>query len=283
MTVDRIINALVTVTLIEMMIATGLSVSSADLAGTCKNWRLVIRAALANYVCVPAATIALLLWFKPQPMVATGFLILAVCPGAPYGPPFTAIAKGNVPIAVGLMAILAGSSAIVAPVLLHNLLLLFSEHEPLLLDGPKIAVTLLLTQLLPLCVGVALRERCSTLAFTLQGPATLISKVLNLIVVGLILVTQFHLLTDIRSLSFLGMFILLVMCWSAGWILGGRQTDARKAMTLTTALRNVGVGLVIATGTFAGTPAVTAVLAYGIIEIIGSLVLAFGWKFSKNS
>jgi bile acid:Na+ symporter, BASS family len=281
--IDRIINVLVTVTLIEMMVATGLSVTLADLAGTCKDWRLVLRAALANYVCVPAATVALLLWFKPQPMVSTGFLILAVCPGAPYGPPFTAIAKGSVPIAVGLMAILAGSSAIIAPVLLHNLLLLFSEHEPLLLDAPKIAVTLLLTQLAPLCLGVALRERRSTLASMLQGPAALISKVLNLIVVGLILITQFQLLTDIRPLAFLGMLILLVMCCCVGWILGGSHTDARKAMALTTALRNVGVGLVIATGTFAGTPAVTAVLAYGIIEIIGSLLLAFGWKFSKDS
>jgi len=198
MTVDRIINVLVTITLIEMMVATGLSVTFTDLIGTCKNWRLVIRAALANYVCVPAATVALLLWFKPQPMVATGFLILAVCPGAPYGPPFTAIAKGNVPIAVGLMAILAGSSAIIAPLLLHNLLLLLSEHEPLSLDLPKVAVTLLLTQLAPLCLGVAVRERWSKLASKLQGPATLISKILNLIVVGLILITQFHLLTDIR-------------------------------------------------------------------------------------
>ena len=48
-------------------------------------------------------------------------------------------------------------------------------------------------------------------------------------------------------------------------------------MTLTTSLRNVAVGLVIATGNFAGSPAVTAVLAYGVFEIVGSLVLALSW------
>ena len=74
MTVDRIINVLVSVTLIEMMVAMGLSVTFTDLIGTCKNWRLVIRAALANYVCVPAVTVALLLWFKPHQMVSTGLL-----------------------------------------------------------------------------------------------------------------------------------------------------------------------------------------------------------------
>src|SRR5262245_45265784 len=102
---DQLINVLVTITLIEMMVAMGLGVTLVDLAGVAGNWRLVARAALANYLCVPAATVGLLVLFDAQPMVAAGFLILAVCPGAPYGPPFTAIAKGNVPVAVGLMVI----------------------------------------------------------------------------------------------------------------------------------------------------------------------------------
>jgi BASS family bile acid:Na+ symporter len=48
-------------------------------------------------------------------------------------------------------------------------------------------------------------------------------------------------------------------------------------MTLTTSLRNVGVGLVIASAAFAGTPAVTATLAYGLFGVVGSLLLALGW------
>src|SRR5262245_15754290 len=112
MTMDDIINLLVTVTLIEMMVAIGLGVTFAELTGVVRDWRLVVRAALASYVCVPAATVGLLLLFKPDPLVAAGFLILAVCPGAPYGPPFAALAKGNVPAAVGLMVTLAASSAI---------------------------------------------------------------------------------------------------------------------------------------------------------------------------
>ena len=35
----------------------------------------------------------------------------AVCPGAPYGPPFTGMAKGNVPTSVGLTVMLTGSNA----------------------------------------------------------------------------------------------------------------------------------------------------------------------------
>jgi BASS family bile acid:Na+ symporter len=73
------------------------------------------------------------------------------------------------------------------------------------------------------------------------------------------------------------MLALLVASWAAGWLLGGPGCGNRRALTLTTSLRNVGVGLVIATGNFAGTAAVTAVLAYGVVEIGGSLLLALAW------
>jgi BASS family bile acid:Na+ symporter len=277
MTIDQLINILVTITLIEMMVAIGLSVPFADLAGTARSWWLVGQALLANYVCVPAATVGLLLLFDPHPMVAAGFLILAVCPGAPYGPPFAAVAKGNVAVAVGLMVILAGSSAILSPILLQFLLPLVAGNEPLTVDAQKIVVTLLVTQLVPLGVGVALRQWRPALADRLQKPANLTSKVLNLVAVGCILATQFHLLAEIRPRGLVGMLALLIASWVAGWLLGGSNTDSRKAMTLTTALRNVGVGLVIASSAFPGTPALTATLAYGLFAVVGSLLLAVAW------
>jgi BASS family bile acid:Na+ symporter len=277
MTLDQAINLLVTITLIEMMVAIGLGVTIADLVAVARNWHLVAQAVLANYLVVPAITVGLLLLFAAQPMVAAGFLILAVCPGAPYGPPLTAIAKGNVAVAVGLMGILAASSAIVAPILLSVLLPLLAADEPLRVDATRIVVTLLVTQLLPLGVGLAVRQWRPLLAERLQKPANLLSKILNLTAVVCILVTQFHLLLEIRPRGFVGMLALLIASWAAGWLLGGRATDIRKAMTLTTSLRNVGVGLVIATGSFAGTPAVTAVLAYGLLGVVGSLALAAAW------
>lgn len=277
MTIDHFINALVTVTLVEMMVTVGLSVTFVDLAGVVRNGRLLARAALANYVCVPAVTVGLLLLFGAQPMVAAGFLVLAVCPGAPYGPPFAAIAKGNVAVAVGLMVVLAGSSAVLAPVLLSYLLPLVSEGEPLKVDTIRIVGTLLATQLLPLGVGVAVRQWRPALADRLRGPGSLISKILNLAVVGLILVVQYPSLAEIRPRGLAGMLALLVASWAAGWLLGGPGPETRKAMTLTTSLRNVGVGLVIATGAFAGTAAVTAAVAYGLSEVVGSLLLALWW------
>src|SRR5947209_18594524 len=110
MTIDQAISILASVTLFELMVAIGLNTTFADVAGVARDWRLVGRAALANYVCVPAAAVVLLLLFRPvaldqanYALVAAGFLIAAVCPGAPYVPPFTGMARGNVGVAVGLI------------------------------------------------------------------------------------------------------------------------------------------------------------------------------------
>jgi BASS family bile acid:Na+ symporter len=275
--IDRLINILVTITLIEMMAAIGLGVTFGDLIAVARNWRLVIQATLANYLCVPAAAVALLLLFQAHPMVAAGFLILAACPGAPFAPPLVALAKGNLAVSVGLMVILAGSSAVLAPLLLHLLLPFLAEGESLTVDATRIAGTLLVTQLAPLCLGVAVRHWRPLLAERLRKPATQLSKILNLAAIALILVVQFHLLTEIRLRAFGGMLALLLASWAAGWLLGGPGSGTRRAMTLTTSLRNVGVGLVIASGAFAGTPAVTATLVYGLFEVIGSLLLALWW------
>ena len=277
MMIDRWINLLVTLTLIEMMVAIGMSLSLADVMATARDWRLMLRAAMANYVLVPVATIALLLLFHAKPMVSAGFLILAVCPGAPYGPPLTAIARGNVAISVGLMIVLAASSALAAPLMLAAAMPFISGETALEFNAGRLVATLLATQLAPLCVGMGLRVQWPALVARLLPAANLISKLLNLATISLILAVQFRLFLEIRPMAFVGMFALLLASLAAGWLLGGSTVEGRKTMALTTSLRNAGVSMVIAAGSFPKTPALTAVLAYALIEIIGSLALAIWW------
>jgi BASS family bile acid:Na+ symporter len=275
MTADAFIKILVPVTLIEMMFAIGLGVRFVELAAIARDWRLVLKAAAANYICVPLATVGLLMLFRPaNQMISVGFLILAVCPGAPFGPGCTKLAKGNLAAAVGSMVMLAASSAIAAPLLLYLLLPLMSAGKSLDVDAVKIVVTLLVTQLAPLCVGLTLRHWLPAVATGLLRPANVLSAILNLTTFTVVLVVYFPLMAEIRLRAYVGISALLAASCAAGWLLGGPGGDNRKAMMLTTALRNVGVSLVIVTGSFGGTAAVTAVLAYGVFEIGGSLLLA---------
>ena len=209
MNIDQIINLLATITLIEMMITIGLGVAPLQIITVARDRGLLIRAALANYVCVPVAAILLFMLFRPSPMVAAGFLIAAVCPGAPYGPPFTSMAKGNVVTAIGLMVILAGSSAIVAPVLLSSLLSVVAYDSTVTVNVSKMIMTLLISQLLPLCAGLYVRDRHPAFAARIKKPFGKLSLVLNLTLLTVILSVQFRILAGIRFHAYLGMMSLL--------------------------------------------------------------------------
>jgi bile acid:Na+ symporter, BASS family len=277
MKTDQVINLLAAITLTEMMITTGLGVKFSDVIRVGKDWNLVGRALFANYVLVPGAALGLLLLFHSKPMVAAGFLIAAVCPGAPYGPPFTSMAKGNVTIAVGLMIILAGSSAIVAPLLLALLLPLLAGNTALEVNALKLVGTLFGAQLLPLCLGLWIRHSRPRLADRLRKPASALSLALNLLTLTVILFVQFRILSEIRVMGYFGMLCLVIASMAAGWVMGRRVGESPKGMVLTTSVRNVGVGLVIAAGSFPGTAAVTSATAYAIVQTVLIALVALAW------
>jgi len=277
MTTERLIRILVTITLVEMMAAIGMGVRLEDLSRIGRNPGLLMRAAIANYVGVPLLTVGLLLWFGPAPMISAGFLIVAVCPGAAYGPPFTSIARGNLATAVGLMVILAASSTICAPLLLRFLLPLMTESRTVRVDLLKMVVMLLLSQLLPLFAGLCVRQYRPALADRLRHPADMVSTALNLCLLGLIVAIRFPMLAAIRLAAFMGMLALVAASMGAGWLLGEAGSENRKAMTFTTSVRNVAVALAIVTGSFPATPAVTAVLVYGLFQTLLLAAVALVW------
>jgi BASS family bile acid:Na+ symporter len=210
--------------------------------------------------------------------VAAGFLIVSVCPGAPYAPPFTAIARGDVARAVGLMVILAGSSAIFAPLLLKGLLPLVAGDAQANVNAGRIVGTLAVVQFLPLCIGLFLRARYPAIAIRLSKPFRRVGMLLNVTLIGVILLAQFRMLSAIHLTGYVGMLALLAGSILAGWLLGGPGRAGRDTLAITTSVRNVGVALVIAGGSFPGTPAVTSTTAYALFQtvVVALLVLAYG-------
>lgn len=142
MTVVQPVNLLAAIALVEMMTALALSVGASDVVAVSNRWDLLSGALSAKYVIVPGAALGLLLLSHASPIVVAGFLVAAVCPGAPYGPPFTSAGEGNVTLAAALMVILAASSAIVAPTLRGLLLPVAVRNYVVKISAMTIIVTL---------------------------------------------------------------------------------------------------------------------------------------------
>jgi BASS family bile acid:Na+ symporter len=270
-----LVNLLTLVGLIAIMLSMGLKVTLAEVMVSARQTRLVVLGLLANFVLVPAVTIGLLYLFDPHSMIAVGFLILAVCPGAPAGPPFATIAKGDLPYAIGLMVILAGLSALLSPILLGVALTRLLPEGDLRIDYLAIVRTLLVAQILPLVVGLAIHHYLPRFTERIAKPVGTFANILLLGVLVLLLINEHETLALIRLRGWTGMLLLLAASLAIGWLCGGPGLATRKSLALTTAVRNAAVGLVIVSANFADTPAVTAVVAYALVSIFVTLGCAF--------
>lgn len=283
MTLGKVLNLLALVTLIEGMIFVGLAASMKDFINAARDWKLVMRMLLANYVLVPAVTAALLAVFHTNPMVAVGFLILAACPGGPYGAIFSMIGRANVGAATGLGLILVGLSPLVSPALLNILESILFGDKVVHVNVIKMTVTLLLGQLLPLLLGLTINYWRPSLKSKLVGPARQGTKILNATLLVLIFYTYYRLFLEIKPLGYFGMLILLIASLAIGWLAGVSDNQNRKAMALTTSIRNSAPSMVIAAESFSGTLALPAVVVFGIFGVLGSLSLALWWGMKARA
>jgi BASS family bile acid:Na+ symporter len=274
MNLDLLINWLTAASLIAVMLAMGLNVTLAEVLSSARQTRLVLLGVLANFVLVPLATAALLYTYHANPLTSVGFLVLAVSPGAPVGPPMTAVARGNVPFSIAMMILLAVLSAVLSPALLGLLIPYVARTNDLQIDYLAIVRTLLFVQLLPLACGLGLRRWTPKIANYIVRPVGLLANGMMVILICLIVYAQYSTLAAISLRAWTGMVFLLIASLGIGWFSGGLNLGNRKAMAVTTASRNVAVGLVIANRNFADTPAVIAVVAYGLFCILGTLACA---------
>jgi bile acid:Na+ symporter, BASS family len=275
MDATSVVKILTVTGLIAIMLSMGFKVRFEEVVASLRQPQLIFLGLLANFVLVPAVTIVLLYLFNPNPMVTVGFLILAVCPGSPLAPPIASVAKGNVAFATGLMVILAGLSALLSPFLLALLLAWLLSASELQIDYVVMVKTLLVSQLLPLGLGLAIHHWAPRFASRAAKPVGLVANLLLLTVVALSLAREHESLRTVMLSGWVGMALLLVASLSIGWLCGGSDLTTQKSLAVTTAIRSAAMTLVIASNNFANTGAVTAVVAYALLSIFAKLGCAY--------
>jgi BASS family bile acid:Na+ symporter len=148
-------------------------------------------------------------------------------------------------------------------------------------DAGRMAASLLAIQLLPLFAGFALRHFRPSLAERLSVPATFTSKVLNAFMITAVVLAQYKVFGEIGMPVAALIALLALVFLAAGHLTGGPDSGNRRTLAILTALRNMSLGMVIATTAFAGTPVITVVLVCAVIS--GTLLLLFAlWSGSRR-
>lgn len=269
----------VTPTLFSVMLALGLSLRPDAM----HHWRsrpgLPLRVLLGSCVLVPLAALLLLelpwSWELSRP-ARHAIALMAVCPSAPLALRKAGVSGGDQQLA----ALLQVSAAIAAILTIPVLALLFRQTfqlEGWLIRPLDVAVQVGKAQVLPLLIGVLLRQRLPALAERIERPLANLANALLLLLLVLVLVKAGPaLLATVPAdpVALLLMAGLAILSLALGRWLGGR--DRREGLTtaLVTAMRNPGLALLFASTHGKDLPGLKLwILAYVLVTLLVSMPL----------
>jgi len=273
---ERILAAIM---LASLTFGAGLQVKRTHLVEMFKNTGLLIRMLIANILIVPALGYALAKVFRLPTEVETGFLLMAIAPGVPFVLASVRKRGGHLALAVEMALLLPLVSILTIPITAALVLPPgASAHIPI----GRFLVTLVLFQFVPLLLGIFVGERAPAAAQRLGGPMQMVFFAAAIGLIGLMMQKLVHDVALVYgSNGMWAMLCIVLLSLGTGWLLGGPAREDRRVLALGTALRNVGLGALVATSNFQSEQVAATVIVYFLIQFV--ITTALGAYFVKTA
>jgi BASS family bile acid:Na+ symporter len=255
-----------------LMLGAGLNIEFRQIIDIVKRFRLIVLGVLANFLVVPLLIYLCIAWLPFSPDIKIGIMLMAAAPIAPMAPaPFVEKARGDVVYSVGLMVVVAILSIVFTPLILS--ISIPKSVGGVALDPIQIAKTLIMVQLIPICIGMVVRHISPTWAQKLLKFVPRIGQIGLVVGVGLLLAKQASQIISIGLLGYLIMVLLTVVSLFVGdLMLIGESAEKRRALAVSTAIRNVPLAFLIATGNFPDTIIGPVTLVFSAFTMVLSVV-----------
>jgi BASS family bile acid:Na+ symporter len=265
------INLLSYLFVVLYMFSVPLESTRGEIMGHFKDFNLMGRALLANFVIIPILGFIIARFFDLPPDFRTGFLLLVIAPGGLLALQFARISNGNRVFAVALLFVFCLLAILITPAVV----LLFFHRE----GAGKLPFAWLILMLFVLIVVPALVGRVLQRLIPEHAPKLgLWLGRLSIVIFIIAAVTAGRYKTPaIKLMGTNGIeaIVLLILCsWAVGWLMGGPEVSNRKVLAISSSMRNVGVCLPIASNYFAGTDVSIPMLAFSGIMIPMNMVFA---------
>lgn len=174
-----------------VMLGMGLSLVPEDFRRITRYPKAVAVGAVCQILLLPLIGTLITLVVPMQPEIAVGLIVLAVCPGGPSSNLITYLAKGDVALSVTLTAVSSIVTVLTIPLFTNLALQYFlGKSAAIALPiGPTMLQIFLIT-LLPIAIGMAIRQRFPATARRLEKQMSRLAIGLLALIVGLLLIKE---------------------------------------------------------------------------------------------
>jgi BASS family bile acid:Na+ symporter len=272
-------NVVLLIQIISTMGSIGLGLNTKQIKNVLSNYSLMARGLVVNFLLVPIIAWVMTKIIPMDEIIAIGFLVASISAGAPFGPKLAQIAKSDVPFAVTMMFVLSVLTVVATPIWL-SVFLGSSSISNVSINPLPLLGQILVIYILPLLIGLFVNSKYTTKA---QKYRPLALKVSNLsfpiVIVGIIATNISGFQSLVGSLGIITSIISVVIYAVLGFVLGGPQIASKRSLAFNSAVRNGGLGLLLAAQAFSNHPKVgIMVVTFGIVQTVIMIAIAALWS-----
>ena len=263
-----------------VMAGIGLSLTLDDFANVIKYPRTVIIGLCGQLILLPLIAMAMI-WLIPfaTPLVAAGFLIIALAPGGATSNLFTFLAKGEVAASISLTAVISLITPFTIPILASWFLNVIEPGQIQIPIGQTVMQLVAIT-FVPVTLGMAIRRFANRVAQKLQTPTQIFSVVTLLIIVAGLTVENWPIFVANFASMAPWVTLLVAVAFAGGYALarlGGVSEAGQRTLSFEIGLQN-GTTALLVTATILKIPETTiAPMFYSIMMFVfaGAALLVF--------
>jgi BASS family bile acid:Na+ symporter len=135
----------------------------------------------------------------------------------------------------------------------------------------------------PLAAGLAIRRVWPALAHRVVRPVEVTAEAVGAVSLVFVSVVEWRSVMQTGWGALAAMVALFEVSLAIGYAVGGPSAQGRRVIGLGTSNRNIALALLIAAGSFPGSPALAAVVANGLLMILLGLAHTGVWRLARVS
>jgi len=272
---EWVLNLAAVGTVFTVMFSVGLNIVVSELRLVWQRPGLMLRGLFSVLVAVPALALVVTRFFDLPRFAEIGIVLMAISPGAPIALRRSLGAGAHRAFAPSLQICIALLAVVSVPLSIAALNHMYAGRASI---GPwNVARQVFVAQLLPLALGMTVRQLRLPLADWRAPRLARAGNVLLVVLLALVMLDVWQITMNAGVRVWPAILLVTVAALAVGHLLGGPEPATRTAVAISSALRNPGLALLVATLN-AAPPIVTGtVLAYVLVSAL-LIVPYIAWR-----
>lgn len=261
---EALMTVVAAATVFSVMFAIGLGIVPREFRWVLQHSGLVARGLFSVLIAVPVVALAVARAFDLARPVEIGIVLMAISPGAPVALRRSIDAGGHHSFAPALQILVAVLAVVSMPLSISLLNEMYAGHATI--EPGQLARQVFTAQLLPLGLGILIRYAWPAGAAWLEPRLARLATALLLLLAVLAVIDIWQVVVNAGPRIALAIATVTALALAVGHLLGGPDPATRTAVAISSAIRNPGLALVVATLNAAPPEVIATVLAYLIVS-----------------